>query len=294
MSIHCKAAITDGNGNFSIEIIEVSDPDEDEILVKVKAAGLCHTDSDSLHWGHSMVMGHEGAGIVVKTGSNVKNISENDPVILNWATPCYQCYQCEKGNPHLCEINSPVVAGANGFTPGHAERSGTRWNGETILRSFNLGTFSEYTLVKESAAVRNHSVRMPYTTAAIIGCGVMTGYGSVMNAAQPEPGSSIVVLGAGGVGLSVIQSAKLSGAARIIAVDINSDRLAMARKFGATDIIQADRADQGLLHAATVVKQLVGDRGADYAFECTAVPELGAAPTGHDTQCRDGNTSKRH
>jgi len=278
MSIVCKAAIANGKGGFHIDEIEVFDPKDDEVLIQVKAASVCHTDYDSLSWGKPIVIGHEGSGIVVKKGAAVEDIQEGDSVILNWATPCGKCFQCRIANQHLCENNSPVTAGGNGYTPGHAHLEATRYQGKAIERSFNIGTLSEYTLVKSSAVVRNTSSRMSYPAASIISCGVMTGYGSVVNAAKVAAGSSVVVIGTGGVGLNVIQAAKISGAARIIAIDVNPQRLEMAIRFGATDSLLAQREDEGLLNAAAQVKIMLGGRAADYAFECTAVPALGAAP----------------
>ncbi len=278
MPIQCQAALADGRGDFTIEEIEIREPGEDEVIVQMKAAGLCHTDFDSMSWGKRVIMGHEGAGIVLETGKKVTSVAAGDHVILNWATPCGHCFQCREGNEHICELNSPVVAGGNGYTPGHARLSGTTWNGTPVERSFNLGTFSEYVLVKALAVVRNTSRRMSFPAASIISCGVMTGYGSVVNAAKVKPGSSVVVLGTGGVGLNVIQGARVAGASVIIAVDVNRQRLEAARVFGATQTILADRQDKGLLQAAKQVKDLCNGRGADYAFECTAIPELGAAP----------------
>jgi S-(hydroxymethyl)glutathione dehydrogenase/alcohol dehydrogenase len=278
MPVNCKAAVALGNGNFTIENIVVNEPHADEVLVAIKAAGLCHTDYDSLNWGKPLILGHEGAGIVQAVGRDVKDIQVGDSVILNWATPCNNCFQCNSGNQHLCENNSPVVAGSNGYTQGHAHLDGSLWNGNPIERSFNIGTLSEYTLVKSSAVVKNVSARMSFASASIISCGIMTGYGSVVNSAKVKPYSSVVVLGTGGVGLSVIQGAKLSRASMIIAIDINEHRLDMAKEFGATNVILADKEDKGLLKAAEEVKALTEGRGADYAFECTAVPELGAAP----------------
>ena len=273
--IKCKAAITDGKGNFSIDEIEVGEPAADEVLVKIKAAGICHTDYDSLNWGKQMILGHEGAGIVFKTGKDVKGISEGDAVILNWAIPCGHCFQCKSGNQHICENNSPVTGKDNG---GNAHPGGTTFNGENINRSFNLGTLSEFTLVKEAAVVKNHSTKMSFAAASIVGCGVMTGYGSVINAAKVRPGSSVVVIGAGGVGLNVIQASRLSKAKEIIAIDIKESRFEMAKKMGATHTILADKNDTRLLEAAKKVKELLNGRGADYAFECTAITALGAAP----------------
>ncbi|MDB5122788.1 MAG: histidine kinase [Mucilaginibacter sp.] len=278
MAITCKAAITDGHGNFKIENILVQDPQPGEVLVKMMAAGLCHTDYDSLSWGKQLIIGHEGAGIITKVGSDVMGLSPGDSVILNWAMHCGHCFQCLEGNQHLCEVASPVAAGSNGYTPGHANPLGTTLNGQPVLRSFNIGTMAEYTLVKSSAVVKNTSKKISFPAASIISCGVMTGYGSVINAAKVKAGSSVVVLGTGGVGLNVIQGAKIAGAAKIIAIDINANRLEMAKKFGATHTLPADKNDTGLLKAAGQVKQLTDGRGADYAFECTAIPELGAAP----------------
>ena len=278
MSITCKAAIGQGDGTFKIDQITVAPPLADEVLIKVKAAGLCHTDFDSLSWGKPIVMGHEGSGVVEAIGSGITDLKIGDAVVLNWATPCGKCFQCENGQQNICENNSPVAAGANGYTPGHAHLEGTKWNDNTIERAFNIGTLSEYTLVKRSAVVKNHSTKLPFEAASIISCGVMTGYGSVVNTAKMSPGSSAVVLGTGGVGLSVIQGAKISGATKIIAIDINENRLKLAVQFGATHTILAKKEDIGLLQAAEEVKKLLGGYGADFAFECTAVPELGAAP----------------
>ena len=278
MSIISKSAIATGDGSFIIDRVTVSDPLENEVLVKMKAAGLCHTDYDSLNWGKPVLMGHEGAGIVEKVGAAVKNLKKGDQVILNWATPCMTCFQCQEGNQHICENNSPVVAGGNGYTPGHAHLEGTHWQNKPIERSFNLGTLSEYALVKESALVKVDQDNLNFSAASIISCGVMTGYGSVVNAAQLKAGSSVVVLGCGGVGLNVINASEISGAGRIVAVDINPNKLELAKQFGATDVILADRTDSDLSQVAIKVKQLFGGRGADYAFECTAIPALGAAP----------------
>lgn len=278
MSLLCKAAVADGLGNFRIAEIEVGAPAADEVLIQIKAAGVCHTDYDSLTWDKPLVLGHEGAGIVREAGVEVTHVKPGDPVILNWAIPCGHCFQCLEGNEHLCENNSPVTAGKNGYTAGHAHLEGSVLEGNPIVRSFNLGTLSEYTLVKSSAVVKNTSKKISYPAASIIGCGVMTGYGSVMNAARLKAGTSVVVLGAGGVGLNVIQTSVLAGARSIIAIDINPERLEMAKRFGATQVIQADPTDKNLLKSAEEVKKMLDGRGADYAFECTAIPELGAAP----------------
>ena len=278
MSISTKSAVATGDGKFVIDQVLLSEPLEDEVIVKMKAAGLCHTDYDSLSWGKPIVMGHEGAGIVWKTGSGVKDFVKGDKVILNWATPCMNCFQCQEGNQHICENNSPVVAGGNGYTPGHAHLDGSKWRGNNIVRSFNLGTLSEYVLVKQSALVKVEEEHLNFSAAAIISCGVMTGYGSVVNSAKLQAGSSTVILGCGGVGLNVVQACKIAGARKIIAIDINPQKLEWAKQFGATDTILAKKEDAGLNQSAQKVKNMLGGKGADYAFECTSIPALGAAP----------------
>ncbi|WP_430928727.1 Zn-dependent alcohol dehydrogenase [Polaribacter marinivivus] len=277
MNIQSKSAIAVGNGKFVIDTITIANPKEDEIIVKMKAAGLCHTDHDSLHWGKPIILGHEGAGIAEKVGNDVTDFKVGDKVILNWATPCMKCFQCQEGNQHICENNSPVTAGENGYTPGHAHLEGSKWNDKPIERSFNIGTIAEYALVKASACVKLES-EMPMPSASIISCGVMTGYGSAVNTAKVTAGSSAVILGTGGVGLNVIQGAKISGAAKIIAIDINPERLKMAKQFGATHTILANKNDVGLIQASEKVKEMTDGRGADFAFECTAIPALGATP----------------
>lgn len=274
--LHSLSAISTGNGSFIIDHTTVSEPHSDEILVRIKAAGICHTDWDSQSWGKTMVMGHEGAGVVVKTGPLVRKVKEGDAVILNWAIPCYQCFQCMEGNQHICENNSPVTAG-NKVSGGHAALERTMYKGQPIERSFSLGTMSEYTVVREAAVVKITQA-MPFPSAAIVGCGVMTGYGSVVNAAKVKAGSSVVVLGAGGVGLNVVQGARIAGALMIIVVDVNPARLEMSTTYGATHTLLADRNDSGLIGMSKQVKALTGGRGADYAFECTAIPDLVAAP----------------
>ncbi|MEM6886418.1 MAG: zinc-binding dehydrogenase [Verrucomicrobiota bacterium] len=279
MSIKSQAIIAKGDGTFTVEETEIHAPSGDEILVKIKAAAICHTDYDSLKWGMPIVMGHEGAGIVEAIGDAVTKVAIGDEVILNWATPSYDSFQCQIGNQNIDERNSPVLASHAGrISEGHPTFKSTTLNDEPIERSFNLGTFSEYALVRSSGAVKKTSKKLSFEGASTISCAVMTGCGSVFNTAKPEWGSSVVVLGTGGVGLNVVQAARIAGAAKIIAIDVNEQRLEMARKFGATDVLLADRADKGLLNAAQTVKEMTEGRGADYAFECTAVPALGVAP----------------
>jgi len=270
-----RAIVSDTQGGFTLETLEVAEPGPGEVRVEIKASGVCHTDYDSMRWPDRQVMGHEGAGVVQTVGREVSVFAPGDRVLLNWAVPCGACFQCALGNQAICEINSPVTGGAG--RQGHAHPSTTTLGGMPLLRAFHLGTMSQYTVVKQEALVKIE-VEVPFESACIVGCGVMTGYGSVVNAAQVQPGSVCVVLGAGGVGLNVIQGCRMSGAERVIAVDVNEHRLELSRQFGATDVVQAHRDDRGLLSVADQVKAMTQGRGADYAFECTAIPQLGAAP----------------
>ncbi len=271
--MQARAIIAPGDGTFRLEEIEVGPPAADEVLVEIRASGICHTDFDSMSWGQPLVMGHEGAGVVIQAGEAVTHVSPGDPVLLNWAITCGRCFQCRIGNHALCEENSPV-AGKGG---GHAHREATTLRGAPIRRSFHLGTMSTHTVVRKEAVV-GIPFEMPFESACIMGCGVMTGYGSAVNAAKVEPGSSVVVIGCGGVGLNVIQGARIAGALTIIGIDLSETRLGMAREFGATETIQASREDTGLQTAAKAVRDMTEGRGADYAFEATANPALGAAP----------------
>lgn len=272
--ITSRAVIALGDGSFEISEIEIAPPEGDEILVEIQAAGLCHTDWDSIqNWDGPFIVGHEGAGVVRAIGSGVSKFKTGDPVILNWAIPCRECAMCDAELYPLCEVSSP----ANGQTDlGNPREGATTYKGAPIGRSFNLGTMAEYTLVTE-AACQPMKENVPFPVAAIMGCGVMTGYGSVMNAAKVEPQSNVAVLGCGGIGLNVIQAAAIAGAKNIVAIDIAQDRLDTAAAFGATHTILQSPSDQKMDTAKEVIWNLTA-RGADYAFECTAVPELGAAP----------------
>lgn len=271
-----RAAVSDGKGKFVIDEITLGEPHVDEVCVEIRASGVCHTDFDHLkNFGLAFVMGHEGAGVVLQTGPNVAHVKEGDRVLLNWAIPCGDCFQCNRGAENICE-NKPGLADDR-----------VRFRGKSIIPDFGLGTMSTHALMPKQAVIKI-DVDIPFASAAILGCAVMTGFGSAMNAARVEKGSAVVVLGTGGVGLSVIQGAVYSHARQIIAVDVNPSRLQLALKFGATETILAERDDHGLLGAAERVKELTGGRGADYAFECTAVPALGPSPL---AMVRNGGTA---
>ena len=265
------AAVGDGAGAFAIQQIEVSAPGPGEVRVDVKASGLCHTDWDGLTFtGTPHVMGHEGAGVVAEIAPSVAGLQVGQPVLLTWAIACGDCFQCQRGNETLCEI----LGRAGGRASAGSTRDGS---GNDLARFFNLGTLSASTVVRQEAVVPLPA-GIPFASACLLGCSVMTGYGSVINAAHVEADSTVAVIGCGGVGLNVIQGARIAGARQIVAVDVDASRLEGARRFGATGVVTAAREDSGLRAAAARVASMLGGRGADYAFECTGVPALGAAP----------------
>ncbi|WP_166424262.1 Zn-dependent alcohol dehydrogenase [Paraglaciecola sp. 20A4] len=272
---HSKAIVSNGRGIYELVTVNVAPPGKGEIRVKILASGLCHTDWDSIqNWNKSFVVGHEGAGIVDAIGDDVTGFDIGDKVILNWSIPCGHCFACQDGNVHICENNSPVCG--NGLC-GHAHAEATTFASEPLERSFHLGTLSEYTVVKAAAVVK-YTHNIPFASASIIGCGVMTGYGSVVNAASVKAGSTVCVIGCGGVGLNVIQAARISGARKIIAIDINHARLEQAKVFGATHGLISIPHDLDFAQMRALVNKITDERGADYAFECTAIPALGSAP----------------
>jgi len=273
--MQAQAAIADGKGHFALERVEVSDPIDDEVLVEIKAAGICHTDHASLSWKRPLLMGHEGAGVVRSVGPQVRHAKPGDAVVLNWAIPCGTCFQCRRGEAVLCEKSKPAYVMEP--SPAHAHAEGTTLNGTPVDRSFNLGTLCALALVR-AQAVTPLPGGVPFTSACIVGCGVMTGFGSAVNVAKVTAGSSVAVLGCGGVGLNVIQGARINGAGRIIAIDLRESSLAQARKFGATHTLVADATDLEFERMAEAVKKLTDGRGADYAFEATAVPAVAFAP----------------
>ncbi len=264
-----RGVVTDGAGGFAVESFTLGAPGPGEVLVEIAASGVCHTDVDIARGAPAgTVLGHEGAGIVRDVGDGVIDVSPGDRVLLTWAIGCGDCFQCISGSVVLCERLGPGEAG-------HAGDGGTSSGGASLRRAFNLGTLSDATIVRREAVVKLDD-GIPFASACILGCGVMTGYGSVVNAARVTPDTSVVVIGCGGVGLNVVQAARIAGAQSIVAVDVVEDRLEMARRFGATHTVHA--TDRSLEDAARQAREIIGARGADYAFECTGVPELCAAP----------------
>ena len=251
---------------LTIEAVELAEPGADEALVKTVACGVCHSDLHALNGGIQLspcpqILGHEPAGIVLAVGSAVRNVVPGDHVIACTSMYCGNCAQCVQGRPFLCQDR-----GACRRAPGSAPRITAA--GEVIHQYADLAAFAEAMLLHHRAVVRIDP-DIPLDRAALVGCAVTTGVGAVLNTAQVTPGSSVVVFGAGGVGVSIIQGARIAGARQIIAVDINPARLASAAAFGATDVVHS--AGQGDV-VKTLRKLTAG--GADYAFEAVGLPAL--------------------
>ena len=254
-----KAAVLyEANTPLVVEELDLDDPKEGEVLVRLSSAGVCHSDYHVMkgEWNPPlpMVLGHEAAGVVERVGPGVTMSKPGDHVILNFRPNCGWCKYCTVGRPVLCNgADMDRWAMFDGTVRLHK-------GNQDINHFARTASFSEYVVVPQSGAV---PVRddMPLDMACLVGCSVMTGVGAVINTAKVEPGSSVVVIGCGGVGLNVIQGAVLAGAGRIIAVDMLENKLAYAREFGATDIIDASTGD-----TAAKVHDLT-DGGADYAFE---------------------------
>ena len=269
------AAIADGQGGFVIDEISVAPPGPGEVRVRLRAAGVCHTDHASLDWPGPLVIGHEGAGEVEAIGEGVAHLSIGQPVLLNWAIPCGACFQCSRSHEALCERTHEVAPAQTGTSRAHAGH--TRWRGRTIERAFHLGTFARYALVR-AEAVTPLPPSLPVDQACVLGCAVMTGVGSAVNVAAVQTGDSVAVIGLGGVGLNVVQGARLAGATTIIAIDRRPASLERERALGATHAILTSPDDTG--HAALVaeVKTLSAGRGVDHAFEATGVAALAFLP----------------
>jgi S-(hydroxymethyl)glutathione dehydrogenase/alcohol dehydrogenase len=233
-----KAAVFHGPQQpLTIEDVDVSAPIEREVLVKVVASGVCHSDLhfvDGLYQSPApAILGHEAAGIVETVGPQVTEFQPGDHVIACLSVFCGHCDYCLTGRTNLCS-NRPVRARIN--------RRAWSWKGQPVTQFANLSAYAEKMLVHENALVRIQD-DFPLDRAALIGCGVTTGVGAALNTAKVEPGSKVAVFGAGGVGLSAIQGARIAGARMIIAVDVHENKLATARELGATHIVDASSHD---------------------------------------------------
>jgi S-(hydroxymethyl)glutathione dehydrogenase/alcohol dehydrogenase len=258
-----KAAVmTAVNAPLQIIEVDLDEPKANEVLVKIEATGVCHSDLNALEDETTpipTILGHEGAGIVIEVGANVKNVKAGDKVALSWVPFCGICEFCQTGQVNLCESAfGPMFAGT--LLDGTTRLS---HNGEKLYHNSLLSTFAEYAVVPEMSCVKLPD-NMPFAQASLIGCGVATGYGAAVCAAKVTPGSTVAVFGIGGVGVNAIQGARISGASRIIACDVKDQNLEIARKFGATDTINVSRVD-----GVQALKDLTGGFGVHYAIDCT-------------------------
>lgn len=242
---------------LTIEDVDIEKPKRREVLLRTAYAGLCHSD---LHFIEGLypyptpaVLGHEAAAVVEAVGEDVTYVKPGDHVITCLSVFCGECEQCTTGHTNLCD-NTEVK-----LLPGAARR--LKWKNEVLNQAFNLSAFAEQMLVHEHAVVKINQ-DIPLDRAALVGCGVMTGVGAVFHAAKVEPGSTVAVIGCGGIGLSAVNGAAIAGAERIIAIDTNPSKLEKAREMGATDIINASNADP-----VAAVKDLTDGKGVPYSFE---------------------------
>jgi S-(hydroxymethyl)glutathione dehydrogenase / alcohol dehydrogenase len=226
-----------------------------QVKVRIRAAGVCHSDlsmvNGTLRAPYPLVLGHEAAGEVVEAGEHVTRASAGDHVVLNWQPPCRECWFCANGEPWLCSTSSGIAALENGVTLDDAP----------VHVSLGLGAFADYVVAPANAVIRVPA-ELPYEKAALLGCGVLTGTGAVRNTAQVAPGESVVVIGLGGVGLSVVAAARAAGAADVIAVDVSEAKRDLAAQAGATDFV---------VSSDTLSKEIrvrTSGRGADHAIEC--------------------------
>jgi S-(hydroxymethyl)glutathione dehydrogenase / alcohol dehydrogenase len=260
-----RAAICVGpNRPLEIDEIEVAGPGPGEVLIEIKATGLCHTDYHIIDGSitlspYPVVLGHEGAGIVVEIGPGVTTVAPGDHVLPVSVPECGVCENCCSSRTNLCVEQSKIFTDAGPFT----------WRGRPVAQFLGCGTFSNYTTVKEIAVAKIRD-DAPFKTACCISCSIATGVGSVLYATQPQPGARVIVFGLGGVGLNVLQGARLAGASQIIGVDINPARQAIAREFGATDFVNPAAIGGDIV--SHLIEQTGG--GADYAFECVGSPML--------------------
>ena len=259
------AVLNEQPGPLEIEDLTVDKPGPDEVLLQVKGAGLCHSD---LHFMEGTfrtkvpaVAGHESAGIVQAVGDNVTYVKPGDHVIACLSIFCGQCKQCLSGHPYRCQ--NPAATSRGKDDPPRL----TKADGTPVDQFARLGGFAEEMLVHQNGLVKVTD-EMPLDRAALIGCGVTTGMGAVIRTAEVEPGTDVCVIGAGGIGLAAIQAARISGAGRVIVVDVSDEKLETARRLGGTDLINAREVDD----VVGAVKDLTGG-GVDYSFEAIGFKE---------------------
>ena len=249
---------------LEIETVQLEGPQAGEVLVEVKATGICHTDAFTLSGEDPeglfpTILGHEGAGVVVETGPGVTSVEVGDHVIPLYTPECRECEYCLNPKTNLCQAIRSTQG--QGVMPDGTSRFSRK--GEKLYHYMGCSTFANYTVLPEIALAKVRK-DAPFDKICYIGCGVTTGIGAVVNTAKVEPGSSVVVFGLGGIGLNVIQGARMVGATQIVGVDLNPDKKAMAEKFGMTDFVNPTEIDGDVV--AHLVEVTGG--GADYSFEC--------------------------
>ena len=255
-----------------LEVVEVdlAGPKAGEVLVEIKATGICHTDEFTLSGADPegifpSILGHEGAGVVVETGPGVTSVAVGDHVIPLYTPECRQCAYCLSGKTNLCQAIR--VTQGQGLMPDGTSRFS--YKGQPIYHYMGCSTFSNYTVLPEIAVAKIRA-DAPFDKVCYIGCGVTTGVGAVINTAKVEPGANCVVFGLGGIGLNVVQGLRLVGANKIVGVDLNDNRKALAEAFGMTDFVNPKTIDGDLV--AHLVE--LTDGGADYSFECIGNVEV--------------------
>jgi len=250
---------------LSIEEVDLEGPKKGEVLVKLVATGVCHTDAYTLsgadpEGAFPVILGHEGGGVVQEVGEGVTSVKPGDHVIPLYTPECGECEYCLSGKTNLCQ--KIRVTQGQGLMPDGTSRFSI--NGKRILHYMGTSTFSEYTVLPE-ISLANISKDAPLDKVCLLGCGITTGIGAVLNTAKVEPGSTVAVFGLGGIGLSVVQGAVMAKAKRIICIDLNQDKFEMAKQLGATDFVNPKD------HGDTPIQQVVVDMtngGVDYSFEC--------------------------
>lgn len=264
-SMKCKAAVAWGAKQpLSIEEVEVAGPKEGEVLLKVHATGVCHTDAFTMSGEDPegvfpSILGHEGGCEVVELGAGVKSLEVGDHVIPLYIAECGDCQYCNGTKSNLCQTIAPTIW--TGYMPDGTRRF--KSGGKDLYHYMGCSTFSEYTVVPEIALAKVNKAA-PLDKVCLLGCGVTTGIGAVLNTAKVEPGATVAVFGLGGIGLSVIQGAVMAKAGRIIAVDMNPDKFEMAKALGATDFVNPK--DLSVSTTEAIVEMTNG--GVDYSFEC--------------------------
>ena len=270
-SIKCKAAIAWGPGQpLSIEEVEVMPPQAGEVRVRIVATGVCHTDAFTLSGEDPegvfpCILGHEGGGIVEAIGEGVTSLEVGDHVIPLYTAECRECKFCKSGKTNLCQAVRATQG--KGLMPDGTTRFS--YQGQPIYHYMGTSTFSEYTVVPEISLAKIDK-EAPLDKVCLLGCGVTTGIGAVLNTAKVEEGASVAIFGLGGIGLAAIIGAKMAKASRIIAVDINPAKFDIARELGATDFVNPKEYDKPI---QDVIVELT-DGGVDYSFECVGNVKL--------------------